>query len=61
MILYAHHSVRTTLKPKVPNLMQVYEQLYSAGYSFWGGGSALNYTSPLLHTAVMRGLAPNTT
>jgi hypothetical protein len=39
---------------------QVYSQLYNSSYPYWGQGSALNYTSPLLHTAVMAGLQPNT-
>ena len=38
----------------------MYSQLYNTSYAFWGGGSALNYTSPVLHTAVMRDLEPAT-
>lgn len=39
---------------------QTYDQIYTNNYPFWGGKTALNYTSPLLHTAKLRGLNPAT-
>lgn len=40
--------------------MQVYTQLYNTSYPYWGGSTALNYSSPVLHTAVMGDLKPAT-
>ena len=39
---------------------QTYDQVYTGNYKFWGGTSALNYTSPLLHTVLLSKLAPAT-
>ena len=39
---------------------QTYDQVYTGNYKFWGGTSALNYTSPLLHTVLLSDLAPAT-
>ncbi|BDA44108.1 Purple acid phosphatase 15 [Coccomyxa sp. Obi] len=39
---------------------QVYSQIYNSSYAFWGGNTTLNYTSPVLHTAIISNLQPNT-
>ena len=39
---------------------QVYNQIYNTTVPGNGGATALNYTSPLLHTVVLSGLTPNT-
>jgi len=38
----------------------VYNQIYNTTVPGNGGTTALNYTSPILHTAVLTSLAPNT-
>jgi hypothetical protein len=39
----------------------VYSQLYNTSVPATGGSTALNYTSPILHNAVISGLRPNIT
>ena len=41
--------------------MQTYDQIYTTNYPRWGGTTARNYTSPLLHTVTLTDLAPATT
>lgn len=41
-------------------LLQVYSQIYNTTVSGNGGATALNYTSPVLHTVVLSGLNPDT-
>ena len=40
--------------------LQVYNQIYNTTVSGNGGTTALNYTSPILHTVVLTGLPPST-
>lgn len=39
---------------------QTYDQIYTTNYPRWGGTTARNYTSPLLHTVTLADLAPAT-
>lgn len=41
--------------------VQTYDQIYTTNYPRWGGTTARNYTSPLLHTVTLTDLAPATT
>ena len=43
-----------------PQRAQTYDQIYTGSYRFWGGTTALNYTSPLLHAATLPDLDPAT-
>ena len=40
--------------------LQVYNQIYNTTVAGNGGATALNYTSPLLHTVVLSNLKPGT-
>ena len=40
--------------------MQVYNQIYNLTVAGNGGATSLNYTSPILHTAVLTNLIPGT-
>ncbi|KAK9826440.1 hypothetical protein WJX81_005915 [Elliptochloris bilobata] len=39
---------------------ETYEQVYTGNYRYWGGTTALNYTSPLLHTVILANLTSAT-
>ena len=32
---------------QITSCMQVYSQIYNTSYAYWGGNTALNYTSPV--------------
>ena len=40
--------------------LQVYDQIYNTTVAGNGGATALNYTSPVLHSVVLSGLKPGT-
>lgn len=54
----------SSLSSSVNGSAEVYNQIYNTSgnaYTPDGGPTALNYTSPILHTATLSGLTPNTT